>query len=253
MSSRAAWLALALLAAPAHADEISEALDATLATQRAARESQQRVDKLAAETRALHDKRRAAEWRALQLAAYAEQLEQEALAQEQRRDGIRAELARVASTGTGLLPLAERMLAELEAHVARDLPFLAPVRRKRIDEARALLADPKRGQAEKFRRVLDAWRSEFEYGYTIGAEDLATDCTGAPAQPPDAAVGVRVGRVGFYCLGADGRSGARWDAVARRWIALDDGDAVEEVARAAAMARDKAPAGVLVLPVGKSR
>lgn len=249
MNRSVAALALLLPVSVALADEIGEALDASLAAQRAARESQQRVDTLAAETRALHDKRRAAEWRALQLAAYAEQLEQEAQGQEQRRDEIRAELERVAATGTDLLPLAQRMLAELEAHLARDLPFLVSVRAKRVADAKALLADSQRGQAEKFRRVLEAWRSEFEYGYTLGAEELATDCTGGPGQ----AVGVRIGRVGFYCLSSDGKAGARWDTGTGRWTPLEDDDEVEQVALAAAMAREKAPAGVLVLPVEKGR
>jgi Protein of unknown function (DUF3450) len=233
--------------APAHADEVGDAIDASLAAQRAARESQQRVDKLDAETRALREKRRAAEWRALQLAAYAEQLEQEAKVQEQQRAGVEAELRQVASTGTDLLPLTQRMLAELEAHVARDLPFLQEVRRKRIDDAKALLADPQRSQAEKFRRVLEAWRSEVEYGYSIGAEDVSTDCAGQSG----ASTQVRIGRVGLYCLASDGRQAARWDAAARRWVALDDDDEVAEVAKAAAMAREKLPAEVLVLPVAR--
>jgi hypothetical protein len=241
-------LAAALLTGAAAADEIGEALDASLAAQRAARDSQQRIDKLDADTRALRDKRRAAEWHALQLAAYAEQLEQEALAAEQQRAGLEAELARVTSTGTDLLPLAQRMLAELEAHVARDLPFLQEVRRRRIDEAKALLADPQRGQAEKFRRVLEAWRSEVDYGYTMGAEDATTGCDGRPG----AATLVRIGRVALYCLAADARAGARWDGAARRWAPLEDEDAVAEVARAAAMAREKEPAGLLVLPVERS-
>jgi hypothetical protein len=236
-------LAVALMTGVAAADEVGEALDASLAAQRAARESQQRIDKLDAETRALRDKRRAAEWHALQLAAYAEQLEQEALAAEQQRAGLQAELERVASTGTDLLPLTQKMLAELEAHVARDLPFLREIRRRRIDEAKALLEDPQRGQAEKFRRVLDAWRSEVEYGYTIGAEDAATDCAGQPGT----ATLVRIGRVGLYCVA--GSTGARWDSAAKRWAPLEDDDSVAEVARAAAMAREKEPAGLLVLPV----
>jgi hypothetical protein len=233
-----------LLAGAAAADEVGDALDASLAAQRSARESQQRVDKLYAETRALHQKRRAAEWQSLQLAAYAEQLEQEAVVQEQKRAGIEAELARVATTGTDLQPLSERMLAELEAHVARDLPFLQEVRLKRIAEAKTLLADPQRSSAEKFRRVLDAWRSEAEYGYSLGAEDAATDCEGKPG----AAVLLRVGRIGLYCLSDDARSAARWEQEARRWQPLDD-DAAEEIAKGVAMAREKAPAELLVLPV----
>jgi hypothetical protein len=240
------FIGLLLAGAAAAADEVGDALDASLAAQRAARESQQRVNKLSGETRALHEKRRAAEWQALQLAAYAEQLEQEALVQEQKRAQIESELARVASTGTDLLPLTQRMLAELEALIARDLPFLQEVRHRRVAELKALLDDPQRGSAEKFRRVLEAWRSEVEYGYSLGAEDAAADCEGRPGT----STLVRVGRVGLYCLAAGGRQAARWDARAGRWAALDEDDA-EEVAHAAAMARDKARPELLVLPVSR--
>ena len=239
-----ALVALAL-AAPASADEIGDALDASLAAQRAARESQQRIDKLAAETRALHDQRRAAEWQALQLAAYAEQLEQEAAVEEQRRAGIQAELTRVTALGGELLPLTRRMLAELEAQLARDPPFLQDVRRKRIADIAAMLDNPQHSAAEKFRRVLEAWRSEAEYGHALGAEDAALDCAGAAG----AATLVRIGRVGLYCV--DGRQAARWDRAGKAWVALDDTDAAEEIARAAAMARGKAQPGLLVLPVAK--
>jgi hypothetical protein len=203
------------------------------------------VDRLDAETRALRDRRLAAEGRAAQLAEYAGRLEQEALDHEQRRAASEAERARVAATATDLLPLARRMLAALEAHLARDLPFLAGLRRQRLDEARAALADPRRGQAEKFRRVLEAWRREAEYGYTLGVEEAATDCAGAPG----ASTLVRVGRVGYYCLEPEGARAARWDAAAGGWQPLEDPDEVAEVARAAAMAREQAPAGLLVLPI----
>ena len=238
------FMALLLCGAAGAADEIGEALDASLAAQRAARESQQRVDKLDAETRALRDKRRAAEWRAQQLADYAGKLEQEALEREQRRAELQAELARTLSTGADLLPLSQRMLEELEAHLARDLPFLQDLRRERLASAKALLADPQRGAAEKFRRVLEAWRSEVEYGYALGAEDAAIDCAGAIGT----SIRVHVGRVGYYCLSADRRQAARWDIASKAWISLDD-DSVEQVTRAVAMAREQAPAALLVLPV----
>jgi hypothetical protein len=138
------------------------------------------------------------------------------------------------------------MLAALAAQVARDPPFLLDVRRTRISAITALLDDPAHSAAEKFRRVLEAWRSEAEYGNTLGAEDAATDCAGAPG----ASTHVRIGRVGFYCVGADGRQAARWDAATRAWAPLDEDDAVE-IARAAAMARGRMPPELLVLPVAK--
>jgi len=239
------FLALLLAAAPAlAADEIGEALETSLAAQRTARESQQRIDRLHDETRALANKRRAAEWQGQQLADYADRLEQEAAVEEHKRAQTAAELARVIVTSADLLPLTRRMLDELDALHVRDLPFLREARRARAAALRALLDDRQRSSAEKFRRVLEAWRSEVEYGYALGAEDSATDCEGQPG----AATLARVGRVGLYCASSDGRQAARWDAAAGRWAPLDEGEA-EEILRAAAMARGKAEPGLLVLPV----
>lgn len=241
----AAILGLLLAALPAFAaDEVGESLDASQQAQRAARESQARVNKLDDEARALRDKRRAAQWRALQLSAYAAQLEDEAANEEKRRGELEAELARIASTGSDLQPLMRRMVDELEAFVARDLPFLQQARRERIADLRALLDDPRRGSADQFRRVLEAYRTEVEYGHSLGAEDIETGC-GSGAGPASL---VRVGRLGLYCIAADGRSGAYWDAEGKRWTALDD-DGLEEARRARVVARGEGPPELLVLPV----
>ena len=234
-----------LAALPAFAaDEVGEALDASLQAQRAARESQVRVNRLDDEARALREKRRAAQWRALQLSAYAAQLENEAGVEEKKRGELEAELARIASTGTDLMPLMRRMVDELDAFVARDLPFLQQQRRQRVADLRALLDDSQRSGAEKFRRVMEAYRSEVDYGHSLGAEDAELDCAGAQG----AVALVRVGRVGLYCVGADGKGGGYWDAEARRWQALDD-DGVDEGRRALSVARGEGPPELLVLPV----
>jgi hypothetical protein len=235
----------ALVVSPARgADEVGDALEASLQAQRAARESQARVNKLDDEARALREKRRAAQWRALQLSAYAAQLEDEAATEEKRRGELEAELTRIASTGTDLMPLMRRMVDELDAFVAADLPFLQQARRQRVADLRAILDDPQRGGPEKFRRVLEAYRTEVEYGHSLGAEEVEMACGDARGK----AALVRVGRVGLYCLAPDGRSGGYWDADARRWRALDD-DGVEEARRALVVARGEGPPELLVLPV----
>lgn len=237
-----------LVAAPVRADEIGDALDAAVRAQRAARESQLRINKLDDEIRALQEKRREAQWRGLQLSAYAKQLEQDAAAEENKRAGLEAQLARIRSTEKDLLPLMLRMVAELDAFVARDLPFLADARRKRVAELKMLLADPARGVAEKYRRVLEAYRSEVDYGHSLGAEEATLELDGARQSVSL----VRIGRVGLYYLTPDGQRAGAWDATAGRWQELD-GDEVEEVARALAMAQAKAPPELLVLPVQVAR
>lgn len=231
----------------AGADEVGEALEASLAAQRAARESQQRVDKLDDEAKALREKRRAAEWRALQLSAYAAQLEQEAAGEEKKRGEIEAQLARIASTGTDLQPLLKRMVAELDAFVQQDLPFLHEARRQRVQDLYALLEDPQRGGADKFRRVMEAYRTEVEYGHSLGAEEAEVECVG----PRGPATVVRVGRVGLYCLSADGARGGYWDAERKRFKELD-GDGVEELRKARVVAKGEGPPELLVLPVRRA-
>jgi hypothetical protein len=245
---RAAILGLLLAAAPVSAaDEIGEALEGSLAAQRAARESQQRVNKLDDETKALRDKRRAAEWRALQLSAYAAQLEQEAANEEKKRGDIEAQLTRIASTGTDLQPLLKRMVAELDAFVQQDLPFLHEPRRQRVQDLYALIEDPQRGGTDKFRRVMEAYRTEVEYGHSLGAEDVEVECAGARGP----ATLVRVGRIGLYCLTADGERGGYWDLERKRFKELDD-DGLEDLRKARVVAKGEGPPELLVLPVRRA-
>ncbi|HUR41903.1 MAG TPA: DUF3450 domain-containing protein [Verrucomicrobiae bacterium] len=229
------------------ADEVGEALEASLSSQRAARESQQRVNKFDDEAKVLRDKRRTAQWKALQQSAYAAQLEEQAAIEEKKRGELESQLARIASTGTDLAPLMARMVAELETFIEADLPFLREARRQRVADLKALLADPTRGGPEKFRRVLEAHRSEVEYGHSIGAEDREVDCAGARGK----ATLVRVGRIGLYCLTPDG-TGGYWDARHKRFETLDD-DGVAELRRAVVVARGDGPPELLVLPVRAGR
>lgn len=233
-----------LLAAPAQADEIGDALEAAAQAQRAARESQTRINKLDDEARALQEKRRAAQWRGLQLSAYAKQLEQEAAAEEGKRSALEAQLARIKDTEKDLMPLMLRMVAELDAFVGRDLPFLAGPRRQRVAELKTLLADPARGISEKYRRVMEAYRTEVDYGHSLGAEETTLDFSGR-RQPVSL---VRIGRVGLYYLSEDRTRAGVWDAAAGRWQELAGGE-VKEVERALLMAQSKTPPELLVLPV----
>lgn len=234
-----------LLAAPSlvAADEIGDAFEASIGAQRAAKESQARVDKLDEEARALREKRRATEWRAMQLSSYAARLEQDAATEEGKRKDLEEQLKRIASTGTDLLPLMRRMVAELDTFVAGDLPFLKDARQARVADLKKLLDDPARGNAEKFRRVLEAYRTEVDYGHSLGAEDAQAECVG----PNEAVTLVRIGRVGLYCLSADGKRGGGWDG--KGFKPLEESSQLENLRHARAIARAEEPPQLLELPV----
>lgn len=230
------------------ADEITGALEASAQAQRAARESQQRVDKLDDEMRGLREKRQALSWRSLQQSAYATQLEQQAQTEELKRAELEAQIARIKVTETELLPLMRRMVTELEAFVTGDLPFLRETRQQRVQELKVLLDDPARGVAEKFRRVLETHRTEVDYGYSLSAEETEIEHGGRR----ETVSLVRVGRVGLYFLSADQTRGGYWNSDKQGWRPLDD-DVLPDLQRALKVARGELPPELLVLPVQVAR
>lgn len=225
------------------ADEVGEAYDASIAAQKAAKESQARIDRLEAETRAIREKRKAVQWRAMQLASYAEKLEAEAALEVGKRKDLEAQLKSIATTGTDLMPLMRKMVAELSTFIEADLPFLLEARRARVKELEALLESDKHGTAEKFRRVVEAYRTEVDYGQSLGAEDAKGQCEGGDAE----VTLVRVGRIGLYCTNKDGSKAYAWDG--KGWKKLDDADQLESVRNARAVARAEQPPQLLKLPV----
>lgn len=237
---------LLLLAAgvPAAADQVDDALAATHQGHKAARESQQRVDRIAAEIRTLRQQQQDLRGRALQLSVYAAQLELQAKAEEDSRAAIEAQIAGIQKTEAGLLPLAQQMVTDLERFVAADLPFQIERRRGRVQELRQLLADPERNTADKFRRVLDVYRSEVDFGYSLGTEDAQLTIDGR-ATPVEI---VRIGRVGLYYLSADRRRAGYWNVEKKGWRALDDG-VIPDLLQALQVARGESPPELLVLPV----
>lgn len=238
-------LLLALLLLPAglasaQNTPVDKALDATEAAQRAARASQKRVDQLDDQTRALLERYRAATWQAQQLNVYAEQLEKIQAGQAEEKASLSRQLVEMERTEREILPLMLRMLDSLERFVEIDLPFLATERRERVANLRRLMADPEANLAEKYRRLLEAYLIEADYGRSLGAERAEIDGLVVDM--------LRVGRVALYALTLDGQDGLYWDAAQKNWQPLARSN-LREVRNGLRIARDTAAASLLVLPV----
>ena len=221
-------------------DAAGRALDAMTQSDRAARASQQRIDKLDDSTRALLERYRTASWQAQQLTVYASQLGELATAQGDEKASLNRQIEEMERTERELLPLMLRMVKGLEKFVALDLPFLAAERKERVESLRKLMTDPSANNADKFKRILEAWQIEAEYGRSLGAERAEID---------NRAVDVlRFGRVALYSLSVDGKQAAIWNAQAGRWQELPHKYA-SEIRRGLRMARETAAPDLLRLPM----
>lgn len=235
-------LSMLMLAMPAWAqnDALSRSLDTTQRAQQASVASQQRVDQLDDQTRALLERYRSASWQTQQLNVYAQQLNELLAQQTAQIASLRQQLADLDRAGEDLMPLMLRMTDSLEKFVSLDLPFLHDERQQRIDNLKQALGDPQVNAGEKFRRILEAYQIEVDYGRTLGVERTQVDGNTMDV--------LRVGRVGLYALSPDGGDPKMWNAQTRHWDALSRGD-VASIREGLKMARELTAVNLLELPV----
>ena len=222
------------------ADPIAQALDATQTANANARASQQRVNGLDDQTRQMLERYRAATWQAQQLNVYAQQLEQIAASQEAEKASLQRQLVEMDRTEREILPLMLRMLDSLEKFTALDLPFLKEERKDRVEALKRLMTDPEANTAEKFRRILEAYQVEADYGRGLGVERAQVGEVTADV--------LRVGRTALFYLSIDGDSAGRWDAKAGKWLPLER-SYVKSVRQGLRIARAQTAADLLILPM----
>ena len=85
----------------------------------------------------------------------------------------------VEATGRQMLPLMVRMIEALDLFVEADAPFLLDERRTRVGSLYELMEREDVTVAEKFRKVLEAYQIENDYGRTIEAYKASVEHEGA--------------------------------------------------------------------------
>jgi len=233
-----------LSTAQAQEDAGSPAIDATVQNNRTAITAQQHVDQLDDQTRALLERYRAALWQAQQLTVYSQQIEPLLATQDADRNALQSQLQQFNSGSRDVTPLMLRMLDSLDKFVSLDLPFLQQERRERIASLRRVIADAETPQAEKFRRILEAYRVEAGYGHRLGVERMQVTL-GDAQKVVDI---LHLGRVALYYLALDGRAAGRWDPESKQWLPLESRyrSAIREGLK---IASETAAPEVLTLPV----
>lgn len=245
---RSALLLLALASGALQAQGGSPAVDATVQANQAAKAAQARIDSLDDQTRSMLERYRAAIWQAQQLKVYAEQVEPLLATQEAERAALAQQARDLATNTRDLTPLMLRMIDSLDKFIALDLPFLQSERRERIAALKRLMTDPAVTQAEKYRRVVEAYRIEGDYGRVFGAERMEL----AEAGDRKLIDVLRAGRTAMYGLTLDGREALHWDPANKQWIGLPEQHR-GEIREALRIARETAAPLVVTLPMPAPR
>ena len=151
------------------------------------------------------------------LVIYNQQLDALIAAQEVERASLAEQADQVELVSRDVTPLMLRMIDALNAFVSLDVPFLEKERTDRILDLRKLMHRADVTEAEKYRRIMEAYQIENEYGRTIEAyrSTLAQD---------DKEVTVnflRVGRIALVYQTLDESEAGVWNQDSRRWETLE--------------------------------
>jgi hypothetical protein len=206
--------------------------------------SQERVDLLDDETDELTRTYRAALKQLASLREYNAKLENLIEAQKVEMVSIRQQIEDVTNVDRTIVPLMFRMIESLEKFVELDVPFLIDERRSRVQNLRALMDRSDANPAEKYRKILEAYEIENEYGRTIEAYEGQMDINGEERT----VAFLRIGRVALIYQTLDADESGAWSQQAKGFVDLD-GDFDSELRAALRIAKQQAAPDLLVVPV----
>lgn len=237
--------ALALFPIRVAAQALDRAVKEQMGADEEARASQAKIDQLDDQTQKMLGEYRRALADAESYETYAKQLTAQVTSQNEELADIERQLGEVDTTSREVLPLMLRMLDTLEQFVALDLPFLPEERANRIALLKQMMNRADVTISEKYRRILEAYQVELDYGRTLEAYEgkLGTGDATRTVQF------LRVGRVALLYQTLDGKETGYWDAEKKTWVGDDsyrhtfkDGIAVAKKQRAPEMLLVPVPA-----------
>ncbi|MCP5432066.1 MAG: DUF3450 domain-containing protein [Alphaproteobacteria bacterium] len=164
--------------------------------------------------------------------------------QEEEKVTLQNQIENIASLTRDLTPLMLDMVASVKKFVALDLPFLQKLRNERIARLDTVMADPQALAADRYRAILDMYKSENEYGRTIQAYTDEIEIDGEKRKVDF----LKIGRVGFYYQTPDQQISAYFNPDTRSWERLS-GSYNQAIRRGIKMALEVIPPDVMVLPV----
>ena len=209
-----------------------------------AQASQERIDQVVQKTRSITEEYKAVNKEIDGLVVYNTLLQRQISNQEAELNQLRDSIDQVTVIERQILPLLGRMIEGLEQFVELDVPFLLDDRRKRVAELKSLMEASDVTAAEKFRKVMEAWQIENEFGRTIETYAANLDIDGVTREVDF----LKIGRVVFVYQTPDGDLTGAWDQRSRQWVSLGS-EYRNQVRQGLRMAKKQMAPDLLLLPL----
>jgi hypothetical protein len=225
------------------AQSVDQVLQADQRRLNLAQQSQERINNIVEGTNSLEDQYRAINKEIDGLKVYNRLMRAQVDGQGAVLEDISLSMEQVDVINRQIFPLMVKMIDGLNQSIRADLPFLMNERTDRIDNLSEIMSRSDVSVAEKFRKVMEAYQIENDYGSTseFYTQSLTID---------DATLEfnmLRIGRIGLYFQSDDTRITGRWDNQLRNWV-MDD-SARNEVRKGLRMAKQLIAPELINIPV----
>jgi FtsZ-binding cell division protein ZapB len=225
-------------------EPLKSALETKLQEQNDVVTSQKKVDSLVEQTRDLAQEYRDAIRKSDSLGIYNKQLSKLIKRQKSDLHSIQRQLDNVEETQRSIVPLMLKMIDTLDKFVALDLPFLLGERQQRIASLKEIMDRPDVTLPDKYRRIMESYQIEMEYGRTI---ETYTDTLKMDGQKYTVDI-LRVGRLLMAFQTLDGESSGSWNKESKSWQKLPS-EYDRSINQGLQIAKKQAPPELIKLPV----
>ncbi len=229
--------------APASGQQITQALQAQVQTDQQSAKDQKELNGIRDRTQDAAGRYAQAMADADSLERYNKQLDAQVKSQETEMASIERQLMEIETTTREVQPLMQQMVETLDQFVKLDVPFLLDERTARVQNLKDMMARADVTISEKYRRILEAYQIELEYGRTLDAYSGRLG-TGADARTVEF---VRLGRVSLMYRTLDGSEVGYWDADQKKWV--PDASYRDDIQQALRVARGQGAKELLTVPV----
>lgn len=178
------------------------------------------------------------------LEAYNALLQRQISTQERQISELQASIGDVPDLERLVPPLIERMVDGLEEFVELDIPFQEDERLDRVAAMRNLVEDGDVSDSEKFRRVLEAWEVENEYGRAVSSYSGTLDIGGVSREVDF----LQIGRVALLYQTANLDQVGAWDPDQRQFVPLGT-EHRNSIRQAIRMAQNTVAPDLVLVPI----
>lgn len=201
-------------AAYGQTERVGSLISEQVKTEEAAQASQRKIAQLDDEATKMLAEYRMAIAEAASLKSYNDQLAAQVKSQNDEVEAMTKQLSEIETTSKEVLPMMQKMVVTLDQFVKLDMPFLPDERANRVAQLKDLMNRADVSVSEKYRRIVEAYQIEIEYGRTLEAYQGKVD-----EKTVDF---LRAGRIALMYQTLDGKETGYWDRAKNKWVVDDE-------------------------------